>query len=99
LAILAVHYFEHELFQAQQDQPKEVPGKKGPARVVPAKPRDTTFLEYLDERARKGIPVHFRRIHFNLGYVGTYIYWVVEVLIVSVLVVAIMRGSPADPFC
>jgi hypothetical protein len=99
LAILAVHYFDYERFLAQPVQEKVVPAKKGLVRVVQANHRDTTFFEYLDDRARKGIPVHFRRIHFNLGYIGSYIYWVVEVLIVSVLVVAIMRGCAADPFC
>jgi hypothetical protein len=99
LAILSVHYFDYERFLAKPVQEKADPAKKGLVRVVQANPRDATFFDYLDQRARKGIPVHFRRLHFNLGYVGSYIYWIVEVLIVAILVVAIMRGCAADPFC
>jgi hypothetical protein len=99
LTMLAVHHFDYERFLAKPVQEKVLPAKNGLVRVVPRNPRDTDFFAYLDQQARKGIPVHFRRIHFNLGYFGSYIYWVVEILIVAILVVAIMRGCAADPFC
>jgi len=99
LSLLAIHYFDYERFRATAAAEKAAQAKKGAVQVPPANPREVSFPEYLDLRATEGIPVHFRRIHFNLGYVGTYIYWFVEIVIVSVLVIAIMRGCAADPFC
>src|SRR5262249_17521305 len=35
----------------------------------------------------------------NLGYVGTYIYWVIELLVVAVVAFVIMRKLASEPFC
>jgi hypothetical protein len=96
LALFAMHYFDYERALARKDKP--VPAKKVAAPAAPAD-RPAGFWDHLDRQARKGIPVQFRRIHFTLGYVATYLYWLVEVAIVSGLAMAILIGCAADPFC
>jgi hypothetical protein len=99
LAMFATHYFDYERFLARTAQQKVDPLKKGQVRMPQVNRQDDTIFDYLDRRAKDGIPVQFKRIHFNLGYIGSYIYWIVEILIVGVLALAIMRGCAADPFC
>lgn len=35
----------------------------------------------------------------NLGYYGSYIYWIIEVLIVAGITFAMVRSASAEPFC
>jgi hypothetical protein len=105
LTMVSMHYFDYERFlekfreklkDAQQLKVKNLPGGVPPApRVVPA----LSFSQYIGLKARQGVPVHFRRIHFNLGQVGSYIYWAVEILIVSLLAMLIMYWAASEPFC
>jgi hypothetical protein len=62
-----------------------------------------TFLEFMDARAREGVTIG--RVGrggdkgMNLGYVGSYIYWVVEIA-VAAGVGLVMAKLPANtPFC
>jgi hypothetical protein len=99
LTLFAMHYFDYErdMARPRQDKAGQVPN----AGAAPAKPADRQpdFWGYLDRQARKGIPIQFRRLHFTLGYVATYLYWLVEVAIVSGLAMAILIGCASDPFC
>ena len=35
----------------------------------------------------------------NLGYVGSWIYWVVEILLVAFLTYSVVKGRASEPFC
>jgi hypothetical protein len=61
-----------------------------------------SFAGYMNLQAREG--VQFKKASgsgkgTNLGYYGSYIYWVVEVLIVAGITFAMVKGATAEPFC
>jgi hypothetical protein len=95
LAMAAMHYLNYQHFLKQPPQAQGNPPKKGA--VAPPPPRD--LFEYLDRKAGAGIQVHFRRLNLNLGYIGTLVYWIAEVLIAGGMAVVIMCACAADPFC
>lgn len=53
------------------------------------------FPEYIDFRARMGVTIK----KLNLGYYGTYIYWIVELLIITGIVFSMVRKTAREPFC
>jgi hypothetical protein len=103
VAMTAHHYFNYERFlqqpRAENRAPQKNAGAAGPQAPARGQGGPTGFLNYLDRRARKGVPVHFRRLHFNLGYVGSYIYWAVEIVIVAGFAIGIMWSFASEPFC
>jgi hypothetical protein len=68
--------------------------------------RVRSFPAYMDYEATNGVTIQ-RVGHggaandrgMNLGYVGSFIYWGVEVLIVAGVAFVIMMGAAAMPFC
>jgi hypothetical protein len=67
--------------------------------------RVKSFLAYMDYQATNGVTIQ-RVGHggandrgMNLGYIGSFIYWGIEVLIVAVVAFVIMMGAAAVPFC
>lgn len=62
-----------------------------------------SFAQYIDLRAKEGVTIsragHNKDKGMNLGYVGSYIYWLVEMTIVAGTAWAMMRKSAAAPFC
>jgi hypothetical protein len=68
--------------------------------------RVQSFPTYMDYEATNGVTIQ-RVGHggaandrgMNLGYVGSFIYWGVEVLIVAVVAFVLMMGAAAMPFC
>jgi hypothetical protein len=62
----------------------------------------TNFFEYVDYAAHVGVSLK-RAGHgdqgMNLGYIGTYIYWIVEALIVALVALAMTHKSASEPFC
>lgn len=58
------------------------------------------FAGFMDYSARQGVELKKGSGKgLNLGYVGTYIYWVVELLIVAGITFAMVRGQTTEPFC
>jgi hypothetical protein len=65
--------------------------------------RVKSFPAYMDYQATNGVTInrvgHGGDRGINLGYIGSCIYWGVEVLIVAGLAFIIMQGAAARPFC
>jgi hypothetical protein len=80
------------------------PDRRADARDLWRQVRINNLFGFIDFRAEKGVTIQHGRggAHdrgMNLGYVGSYIYWTVELLIVAVLAFFIMQGAAARPFC
>jgi hypothetical protein len=64
-----------------------------------------SFGKYIDENARFGVRINSTRgggpkdKGMNLGYVGSYIYWFVEMAIVAGIAGAMMGSRAGKPFC
>lgn len=62
-----------------------------------------SFLDFVDFQAHEGVSIKRAAAGndkgLNLGYVGTYIYWAVETLIVAGIVFAMTRKPALEPFC
>jgi len=62
-----------------------------------------SFTDFVDLAAEEGVTINSSRggngKGMNLGYVGSYIYWIVELGIIAGLAVMMMRGAAAEPFC
>lgn len=96
-AMLSMHYFDYQQFLSK-------------ARELPPEIRDivdfdkVSFIDYMEAQAEQGVEVKFGRggkdkNGFNLGYVGSIIYWIVEVLIVAVIAFCFTAGRSAEPYC
>jgi hypothetical protein len=64
----------------------------------------TTFFGYIDLAARSGVTIGRAASSttdkgMNLGHVGTYIYWFLELLVVGGVAFFIMRNMASEPFC
>jgi len=92
LAMVAVHYFDYERFLGELE--KVIPG---------ARARGPSFLTFVDVMAQRGVHIgkvgHGNDKGFNLGYVGSYIYWALEVLGVGLFSFALVRLAAQAPFC
>src|SRR5262249_32779753 len=64
-----------------------------------------TFFGYVDFAAHQGVTIGRATSSsstdkgMNLGYVGTYIYWIVELLLVAGIAFVIMKNGAGEPFC
>ena len=59
-----------------------------------------SFPGYVDFMAHEGVEIKKGGSDgLNLGYVGTYIYWLVELLIVAGITFAMVRKQTTEPFC
>ncbi len=61
-----------------------------------------SFTDYIDYAAHEGVTIQHgagRQGGMNLGYYGTYIYWIVETLIVACIVFGMTRKPAQEPFC
>ncbi len=67
--------------------------------------RVKSFGAYLDHQAQIGVTIQGHHDigkqdkGMNLGYIGSIIYWLVELLIVAVMAFYVMRVSASQPFC
>jgi hypothetical protein len=61
----------------------------------------SAFTSFIDHSAEAGVQIAGRpgQQAINLGYYGSYIYWVVEILIVAVCAAAILVAAASSPFC
>lgn len=58
--------------------------------------------KYIDHMAEQGVELKKAGAGgkgMNLGYYGSYIYWIIEALIVAGMAYAIMAGTAAEPYC
>lgn len=60
-----------------------------------------SFWSYMDERAVEGVRIQGTRHknESNLGYVGSYIYWGIEVLIIAGVALGMVWSAARKPFC
>ncbi len=62
-----------------------------------------SLLDYLDLQAEIGVEigdvVGAGQRNANLGYVGSYIYWIIEAALVAGFAFGIMSGSASQPYC
>jgi hypothetical protein len=62
-----------------------------------------SFASFMDFQARQGVELKktasSSKGGINLGYVGSYIYWLLEMGIVAFIVSRMVRRQAAEPFC
>jgi hypothetical protein len=61
-----------------------------------------SFFGFMDEAAVEGVEIKSTRgggKETNLGYVGSWIYWGLEVLIIAGISFAMVRSKASEPFC
>lgn len=93
-AILSMHYFEYQ--RAMDELEKQNPGiRKAWAE------EGMGFVDFVKIQANNGVRIGKvgRGDGMNLGTVGSYIYWSLEMLLVAGIGFAGMLGSASDPFC
>lgn len=115
LAMLTVHFLDYRQFMEDREADpllKNV-GKNGRnliAALAPAGERELikkelavdNLFDYIDYAAHRGVTIQHgagRQGGMNLGYYGTYIYWIVEMLIVAGIVFGMTRKPAQEPFC
>jgi len=111
LAMLAMHYAEYLEFRSQvqpivapflqlPDDMREALRAAGP-RAQPLKMYES-FFGFMDGAAEIGVEIKSTRgggKETNLGYVGSWIYWGLEVLIIAGISFAMVRSKASEPFC
>lgn len=112
VTLLAMHYFNYQRFLQERQELLRVGALFD---KLPAVPKDgkmaeavqflkqakavNSFFSYLDMEATQGITIGSRGGGLNIGYVGTWIYWVVELAVVAVMATLGLVGGAAAPFC
>lgn len=110
LAMLTQHYLDYRQFN--EEVLKDKVNLQLGALMAPAGDRElikralavNSFFSYIDFKAHEGVQIKRARggandKGSNLGYVGTYIYWAVETLIVAGIVFSMTRKPALEPFC
>src|SRR5580765_8250689 len=93
VAVAVMHYFEFLLFL--MDMEKTIPGA-GNERFSLA-----TLIQFIDQGAIAGVQIAGRpgQKAMNLGYWGSYIYWIAEAAIVAWMSAFVIASAAAAPFC
>ncbi len=79
---------------------EEAPEDRAEARAFLEAMAVRGFVDHIDYSARQGVEIKKGGGKgLNLGYVGTYIYWLVEMLIVAGITFAMVRKQTTEPFC
>ncbi|HMF15384.1 MAG TPA: hypothetical protein VKE94_23880 [Gemmataceae bacterium] len=113
VAMLSMHYFDYQRFlHERQELLKEVaPLDNLPAGDVDAQTAEAlqhlkqiraveSFPSYLNQEATQGVTIsRLGKDGMNLGYVGTWIYWGFELVVVAAMVTLGLVGGAAEPFC
>jgi hypothetical protein len=61
-----------------------------------------SFVAYIDWAAKQGVELTSStgtRSGGNLGYAGTYVYWIFEALVIAGMCVVMTRSRASQPFC
>jgi len=115
LAMMTVHFLQYREFMEereamiQKDPLFKNAGKGGRKLLLLGAGADIkrrmdveSFPDYIDCAAHEGVTIQHgagRQGGMNLGYYGTYIYWIVETLIVACIVFGMTRKPAQEPFC
>ena len=95
-ATVAMHYFDYGKFVS-------ILQEKEPAALRVWEQSGRGFVDFVDLSATQGVQIgragRGGGKGLNLGYVGSYIYWGVELLIVAGIAFAIMIGASREPYC
>jgi hypothetical protein len=106
-AMISMHYYDYRDFVRElAAQPAEIRALFPPASQI-------GFVDYIDLMAKQGIVIDFKVQHRapfqqaagnqprgnNLGRVGTYVYWLTEMVAVAIITFLVMRLRAAQPFC
>src|SRR5262249_41332469 len=93
LAMATMHYMGFRSFLVAAD--KIVPG------ALQMQFSLSAFARFIDQHAVAGVEIVSRpgQKGINLGYYGSYIYWIFEVVLVAGIAGAIVASVAARPFC
>jgi hypothetical protein len=97
-AMLAMHYFDYQGFlQELKNLPLEERAQLPPLQNV-------GFWDYMDLMAQEGVTItSTHNVNgqggINLGYAGSYLYWLAEVGIAAGTAFIVMRRKAAQPYC
>src|SRR3954465_10684243 len=65
--------------------------------------RIQSFPQFMDWQARMGVTISgthgSSNSDINLGHIGSYIYWLIEMLIVAFVTFAMVKQATAEPYC
>jgi hypothetical protein len=65
--------------------------------------RVDSFMSYMDAEAKQGVQIKRATrgsdAGLNLGYWGSWIYWIIEALVVAGITFVTVKSSTAEPFC
>lgn len=110
LAMTTQHYLTYRSFMAEID-PVRQEIKDNLNQIPPAERAQIqriiavdSFPSFIDYQAHEGVSINRARggnndKGINLGYIGTYIYWGIETLIVAGIVLVATRKTALEPFC
>jgi hypothetical protein len=96
------------VFQLPDDQFEQVVAEAPAAdrpnvRLAREALRVETFMGYMDLEAKRGVEIKKtgsgKGRGINLGYVGSYIYWVAEIGLVCMMSWGLVKGAASKPFC
>jgi hypothetical protein len=94
-----------KLPKAQREEAIALARDPGAAREVLEAAAVETFPQFMDYSAKQGVEIKSshsfssREKGMNLGYVGSYIYWGAELLIVAGITFAMVRSETRQPYC
>lgn len=84
-------YYLSELNDAEQQRP-------GARAIILNDP--LAFFRLLDRRAERGLTILRRgRVEQNVGYVGSYAYWVFEMFLMGLMAYTLFKTAGAEPLC
>lgn len=95
MAMGTMHYVNYQ--RALDEAAKQMPVARD------ALEQGISFAKYLDLSAEEGVTIGRAAAHndkgMNLGYVGSYLYWLVEVFVVAAVAWTMMWKEASSPFC
>ncbi len=113
VAVLSMHYFNYQRFLTQREEVLKMAPLLDMLPANPADPKMAeavghlkeirevnSFPRYLNMEARQGVSISHRgQEGFNLGYVGTWIYWGLEFVAVAFMAAGGLLVGAAAPYC
>lgn len=105
MAMATMHYVDYQRFLDEMAKGITIEVGKGAEAITIDRSelaKHISFANYIDMMATQGVTIS-RAAHndkgMNLGYIGSYIYWLVEMAVVAGMAWAIMRKTASAPFC
>jgi uncharacterized membrane protein YeaQ/YmgE (transglycosylase-associated protein family) len=91
LMMVVVHFMSFRATLAEME--KLAPG------VMELQLSPSAFAQFMDASAVRGVTIGKSGGGINLGYIGTYVYWAVEILGVVAISALMVREGAKAPFC